>query len=265
MSKLRCLAVALFCSLVAVPTIARAQSRDSTKDQAQDFMHDVLGALTVPHWNVFVQGGFATGERYVLQTAVNTVDGQRALEPSTGYNLGLGAGVDILTRLGFRINYAFSSSNLNFKTDNGNGSSALNIDDVGTIKTNTINLEVMSYMLPSRSAFTPYGTLGVQGTWWSLHEKSALLTSNGTTPFAIGPLFSFGVQVKAAERWSGRAEMSLSSGHNPFTGSTSFRAVSGPTIDEPASVSRTEYRLAAVYYFGKAKSVTGTPATVAHK
>jgi hypothetical protein len=264
MSKSRWLTIALFCPLVAMPTISRAQA-DSTKAEAEDFIRDVIRALGGPNWNAFAHGGFTTGHRFVLQHAANTVDGQRALQSATGYNLGLGAGVDILLRMGFRANYTFTSSGLNFKTDDGNGSDALNIDDVGTLKTHTLALEVMRYMLPSRAAITPYGTLGIQGTWWVLDEKSPLVISNGTTPFAIGPLFSFGVQVKAAEHWSGRAEISLSSGHNPFTGNTSFRALSGPTIEEPSSVNRTEYRLAGVYSFGKSKKAPPAPTPVAQK
>jgi opacity protein-like surface antigen len=265
MLKSRWLAFALLGSLVAMPTISSAQAADSTKEQAQDFVRDVVRALIGPNWNVFAQGGFATADRFVLQRAANTVDGQRALQTSTGFNVGVGAGVDILLRMGLRMNYSFSSSGLNFKTDDGNGSNALNIDDVATLKTHTVALEVMRYMLPSRAAITPYGTLGIQGTWWVLDEKSPLVTSSGaSTPFAFGPLFSFGVQVKASDNWSGRAELALSSGHNPFTGNQSFRALSGPTIDEPSSVSRTEYRLAGVYHFGKAKPATAT-SPVAHK
>lgn len=263
MSKSRWLTVALFCSFVATPAVSRAQA-DTTKAEAQDFVRDVLKALIGPHWNVFAHGGFATGDRFVLQHADNTIDGQRALQPAVGYNVGVGAGVDILLRMGFRFNYTFTSNKLNFKTNNGDGSEALNIDDVGTVKSNTIALEVMRYMLPSRARITPYGTLGVQARWWSLSENSPVVTSNGTNPFSFGPLFSFGLQVKATDQWSGRIEGSLSSGGNPFTGNHSFRALSGPTIDEPSSVSRTEYRIAGVYHFGRAKSILGT-APVAHK
>jgi len=143
------------------------------------------------------------------------------------------------------------------------GSSAphdvLDIDDVGTLKTHTAALEVIRYMLPTRAAINPYGTLGIHGTWWVLDEKSPLVTSSGaSTPFSISPLFSFGVQFKASDKWSGRLEAALSSGRNPFTGNKSFRAFSGPTIDEPSSVSRTDYRLAGVYHFGKPKMPKAT-------
>jgi len=250
MSKSRALVVALLCSLVALPTSSNAQAPDSTKEDVQNF-HELLKALVGPHWNLFADGGFTRGSRYSLQRAANTVDGQRALTSATGYNVGLGGGIDVLLRMGLRASYTFASNNLNFKTDDGNGSDVLDIDDVGTLRSQTVELEVMRYMLPSRSAITPYGTLGFHMTWWSLNEKSPLVTSNDASPFSYGPLFSFGVQVKASDHFSGRLEASLSSGHNPFTGKTSFRALSGPTIDEPSSTSRSNYRIAGVYHFGK--------------
>jgi opacity protein-like surface antigen len=265
MSNSRWLVAGLICSLVAMPTISSAQAPDSTKEEAKDFVHDVLRGLLGPNRNLFVQGGFTRGDRFVLQQAANTIDGERSLQGSTGYNVGLGVGVDFLLRQGLRASYTFSSRNLNFKTNNGNGSDALDIDDVGTLKSHTATVELMRYMLPARAAFTPYGTLGVQGTWWVLDEKSLFVTSNGAgTPFSIGPLFSFGVQFKASHQWSGRLEAMLSSEHNPFTGNKSFRALSGPTIDEPTNVNRTNYRLAVVYNLGKPGMPTGT-LPVAHK
>lgn len=256
MSTSRLLVSALICSLVAMPATSKAQATDSTKGQlkeeAQDFVHDVLKALLTPNWNVFAHGGATTDDRFLLQQAVGPVLGERALQTSTGFNVGAGAGVDILLRMGFRGSYTYRSSNLNFKTDDGTGSNALNIDDVGTLKTHTAALEVMRYMLPSRATITPYGTLGIQTTWWVLDSKSPLVTTSGaSTQFSISPLFSFGVQFKAADHWSGRLETALSSGHNPFTGNKSFRAVSGPSIDEPTGVNRTDFRVAAVYHFGR--------------
>lgn len=269
MSKSRWLVVALICSLVAMPTISRAQVPDSTKgqlkEQAQDFVHDVLRALLGPNWNLFAQTGVTTSERFLLQQAVNPSDGQRALQSGTGFDIGGGAGVDILLRMGFRASYTYASSHLNFRTDNGNGSNALNIDDVGTLKSQTLTLEVIKYMLPYRAAITPYATLGIQGTWWLLDEKSPLVTGIGAaTPFSVSPLFSFGVQFKASSKWSGRLEATLSSGHNPFTGNRSFRSLAGPVIDEPTSVSRTDFRVAGVYHFGTPKMPTATP-TVTHE
>jgi opacity protein-like surface antigen len=249
MSKSRWLVSVVICSLVAMPMSSNAQAPDTLKDQPQDFMRDVVGHLFGPHWNLFLHSGWTTSDRLVLQQAAAPVDAQRSLETSHGFNVGGGAGVDILMHMGLRMAYTYTSSDLNFTTDHGNGSNTLDINGVGTLQSHTVALEVMRYMLPARSAFNPYGTLGVQGTWWQLSEKSPLVRSSGGSPFAVGPLFSFGAQIRAADHWSGRLEMAMSSGHNPFTGSNSFRALSGPTIDEPTGLSRIDFRIAGVYHF----------------
>jgi len=253
MSKSRSLLIAMICSLAGVPTIAHAQNSDTPKADPQDFVHDVLQALLKPNWNVFAHTGYATNDRFLLQQAINPNDGQRALESSNGFNVGAGAGVDILLRMGFRMAYTFTSSDLNFRTNNGNGSTALNVNDVATLMTHTASFEVMRYMLPARSAITPYGTLGFQATLWALDQKSPLVTSSGAgTQLSMSPIFSFGMQFKVSDKWSGRVEASLASGHNPFTGNKSYQAT-GPTIDEPTSVARTDFRLAGVYHFSKPK------------
>lgn len=241
--------VSLLCSLVLLPAIAHAQV---TKEQADNFVDDILRALATPNWNLFVQGGWANSDRFAIQHVVGTPDGQRALRTSTGYNVGGGVGVDILVRMGFRAYYSFSSADLNYRTDDGTGSRSADVDGVATIKTNTVALEVMRYMLPSRSSITPYGTLGIQGTWWGLDENSNLIANPASaTPFSVGPLFSFGVSGRIASRFSARIEVALSSHNNPFTGRDSFLALSGPTVDEPSGVGHTEYRLAGVYHFSK--------------
>jgi hypothetical protein len=269
MSKPNWLVVALLCSLVATPTISKAQAPDSTKgnlkEHPDDFVHDILQSLLRPNWNAFVNGGFTTTDRFLLQD-VNPLLGQRALESSTGGNFGLGAGVDILLRMGFRASYTFTSNTLNFRTDNGDGSNVLNTDDVGTIKTHSAVIEVMRYMLPTRARINPYGTLGFKGMWWALSSNSPLIASSGAgSPFSFGPLASFGVQFKATEKWSGRFEGTVSSGSNPFTGGTSYRALGGLTVDKPTGVSHTDYRFAAVYHFRGHKSLTDILAPVAHK
>src|SRR5690349_13111361 len=114
MSKSRWLLVAsMMCSLGIAPTISYAQATGQQKEQASDFMKDVLGGLWGPNWNAFLHAGLNTNDRYLLQHAVNPIDGERALNSANGLNVGLGAGVDILLRMGFRASYTYSSSNLN--------------------------------------------------------------------------------------------------------------------------------------------------------
>ena len=265
MSKTRWMAAALICSFVTMPAISKAQRADSTKDEAQDFVRDVLHALLGPNWNVFANIAAATSDRFLLQQVSTPSDGQRALQSATGFAFGGGAGVDILLHTGFRASYNYASSRLNFRTNNGDGSKALNVDDVGTVKSQTLALEIMHYMLPWRAAINPYGTIGVQGTWWLLDSKSPLVTGLGAaTPFSVSPLFSFGVQFKATQKFSGRLEATLYGGSNPFTGNRSFRSFGGQVIDEPTNVGQTDFRLVGVYHFGKSKATSTTP-TVTHE
>src|SRR5437899_13033088 len=74
MSTSRWPVAALICSLLAMPAISKAQATDSTnvqvKDQAKDFLHDVLKALLGPNWNLFAHGGATTSDRFLLQQAV---------------------------------------------------------------------------------------------------------------------------------------------------------------------------------------------------
>jgi hypothetical protein len=259
MSKQRWLAVSLICSLIALPAVAPAQS------QAQDttnFLGDLRRGLAAPNWNVFVHGGVTTGDRFLLVQAADPNAGQRSLQTQTGWNVGGGIGVDAMLHLGLRATYTFTSSQMNFKTDNGDGSHALDINDVARLKSSTVALEALRYMMTSRAPISPYGGFGVQFTWWSLDEKSTLVTSNGAgTPLSISPVATFGIQGTASDHWSARVEAVLAGGHNPFTGNKSFRAFAGPIIDEPGSVSQTSYRLAVVYHFGSAKRTASTTTT----
>ena len=253
MRESRWLVSALVGSLVAMPMSSNAQAPDTLKDQPTSFGRDVIGALFGPHWNMFLHGGATTSDRLTLQAAA-PVGTARSLETATGYNVGGGAGIDLFSHMGVRFAYTFTSSGLNFKTDNGDGSNALDINGVGTLLSHTASLEVIRYMLPARSAFNPYGTLGVQGTWWGLTKHSNLLRVGSGAQFGVGPLFSFGTQIRSADRLSWRLEMAMASGHNPFTGNKSFRALSGPTIDEPTSLSRIDFRVAGVYHFDSPSS-----------
>src|SRR5438270_11975191 len=94
-STSRWILAASICTLVALPTRSTAQVPDSTKENAKEFVHDVLHAFLGPNWNAFVSGGFTTDDRFLLQRADGTINGERALQTSTGYSVGGGAGVDI--------------------------------------------------------------------------------------------------------------------------------------------------------------------------
>lgn len=242
----RWLLVASLCALTVAPTGAEAQARDDD-DAGFDF-RSLLGGTK----DLFIHGGFTTSGRLMLQGAVG---GERALKSEDGFNLGGGVAVNVLPRVGIRLSYTYTSSNLAFRTDNGDGSNALDISDVGTLQSHVAAIEFVRFMLPARAAITPYGSAGFVGTWWVLDEESAFVAApTGSTEFRFGALATIGIQFRLAERVSTRFEAVSSSVRNPFTGNEAFQALGGATIDEPTRVNRTDFRIVGVYHFGRRES-----------
>jgi hypothetical protein len=227
----------------AVPASAQRAPADS------NFVKMLFSALFSPNWTVYANAGAATSGRMLLQTVTG---GQRSLRAEPGFTAGGGAGVDLLPRAGFRINYAYAKHNLEFRDDNGTGSSALDLDDIGSMNRNTVSLEGVTYMFPHEMPVTPYATLGVLGTWWSLNQDgTAIVTAGGETQFTWGALASLGLQFRLNRSWAMRTEWSGGGLGNPFTGKRSFRATSGVSIDEPTRVDFNDYRFVVAYSFGK--------------
>lgn len=244
------LVVGLSCALVGASTPAAAQQG---KDD-DDLVKELLWALFGPDWNLFANVGIGQNGRFLLQRPDLALIGQRALRSNTGFAFGAGAGVDVLLRMGWRLSYNYNSNDLEFRTDNGDGSNDLDIDDIGTIRSHTVALEVMRYMLPSTTIFTPYASVGVLGTWWSLDDESIFVVpAGGSTQFRWGALTAFGLQGRVADHWRVRLEGAVSSIGNPFTGNESFRALGGIVVEEPTKVSKRELRLIGLYSFGKPK------------
>lgn len=247
MRQIRWVVAAVMLVCAAAPTTSNAQARQ----EPDNAVNNVFRALFGPNWNVFAHGGVSTNSRFILQDAIGG-GGQRALKTENTYNVGLGAGVDLLPRTGFRLSYTFSSSDLVFRTDNGNGSELFDFEDGGTLQSHTAGVEVLRYMLPPQAFVTPFATAGLLGTWWVLDEESALVaTSGGSTQFRLGALATFGVQATLGDGFSARLEVASASVRNPFTGNESFQAMGGTTIDEPGRVNKTDFRLAVAYSFGK--------------
>lgn len=247
MRKGRWIVAGMMLLCAAAPTTSNAQARQDP-DNAVD---NLFRALFGPNWNVFAHGGVSSNSRFILQDAIGG-GGQRALKTENTYNVGLGAGVDLLPRTGFRMSYTFTSSDLVFRTDNGNGSEMFDVEDGGTLQSHTAAVEVVRYMLPPHAFFTPFATAGVLGAWWVLDEESALVASGGgSTQFRLGALATFGVQATLGDGFSARFEVASASVRNPFTGNESFQAIGGATIDEPGRVNKTDFRLAVAYSFGK--------------
>ena len=235
--------------LLLTPLQLSAQT-DKRKEEAEDFVQDVLAVIFGPNWNVGLHGGFSGQGRFLLQRT-DFGNQERVLKGENGFNIGIGAGVDILLRSGLRINYTYSSSSLAFDTDNGDGSTGLDADDIGDLSSHTVSGEIIRYMLPARSTFTPYGSVGFVATWWMLEEGGFILAPAGSTQLRFGPLASLGLQLKLGSRWNVRLEGTAANTRNPFTGRDSFVAFAGETIDEPSRVTNRDFRLIAMYNFGK--------------
>jgi hypothetical protein len=236
------------CVLVAVPVKSSAQ----TKEDAEDFVEDVLWGIFGPNQNLFIHGGASTNGRFVLQSPVGSGGGQRALRGDDAFSVGAGVGVDILLRTGSRLTYTYTHSDLVFRTDNGDDSHALDMNDIGELRSHAVSLEVMRYMLPARADITPYATAGIVGAWWVLDEESDMVVpSGGSTQFRPGGLATFGLQGKLNDHVSARLEGSFASVRNPFTGNESFRALGGTTLDEPTRVGKNDFRVIVVYHFSR--------------
>jgi opacity protein-like surface antigen len=234
-------------SFAVAPTTARAQNGNDNDET----IRNLFSALFGPNWNVFAHGGASTNGRFLLQGPVAPSGGQRALRADNSFNVGAGAGVDLLPRVGVRLSYTYTDSDLSYRTDDGDGSEVLDVDDTGALRSHIAAIEIIRYMFPARNTVTPYASAGVLGTWWVLDEESLLVTAaGGSTQFRFGALASFGVQFNIGGGVHGRLEVASQSVRNPFTGDQSFLAAGATTIDEPGRVTKTDFRLVLVHRFG---------------
>ncbi len=232
----------------AVASPAGAQS--TTNDH---YVTDVVHALTSPsRWSL--TGNLATS-RYGTFLMQNTPGGERALKAARSLGFGLGAGFDVTDQLGVRLGWTYTNSGMEYKDYNGTGSDALNVDDLGKLKSNIASLDVVHYFVGSRSLVSPYAGAGIAGVWSALGPETPLLTTpGGSQQFHMGINANLGVQVRVIEALFGRVEWNTMGTRNPFNGNRSYRAPGGVTFDEPSRLNKTEWRFAAAYYFG-------TPAT----
>ncbi len=233
--------LALF--LVSVPAHAQRNRDDhSVRDFTRAFFRN--------SWNIGLNGGTHSSGRFLLQEAAMTGGGvgERVLRTSGGFSVGVNAGVDMLERIGVRLGYSYGRSDLVFRTDNGDDSEALDAT-VGDVKSHVASVELIRYLLNSRSSFTPYATAGVVGSWWNIDDADAVI--DGGTQFRVGGMGSVGLQFRVDRSVNLRLEAASASVRNPFTGRESFTVIPGSTLDEPARVTRSSVRLMAVYNFGR--------------
>jgi len=253
--KLSLLLTGLLCLNIATPRGAAAQQKQE-KEEAEDFMKDVVKGIFGPNWNMYLMGGVSTGSRYILQrpvVATGVIAGEQSVETKTGYNFGIGMGGDYLLRQGYRFYYLYGKNDIKFRTNNGDGSSNLDVNTNASLHSNTIGIDLIRYLLPSRAMITPYGTLGVLGNWYGLDSSPLVQAPGGSTQFSLGANVGFGLQLRAWQQLGLRLEASSLTIGNPFTGKSSFRVPAAVAIpfDEPSSIGRWDYRLVGTYYFQK--------------
>jgi hypothetical protein len=238
-------------ALALHPAQTHAQSRDETPELSRGLLRSLLGA----NWNLFGHVGPSTTGRFLLQRPAGAGTGEAQLKGDDGFSAGFGGGVDVLLRVGWRASYTYTASDLAFRTDNGDGSRNLDLDDVGQLGNHTVALEGIRYALPAESKFTPYASAGVLATWWVLEESSPqVVAPGGSTQYRWGAVAAFGLQFRFDEHAKARFEIASTSSRNPFTGRESFRSPDAVTLDEPTRVSGMQYRLVGVYNFGKPKA-----------
>jgi opacity protein-like surface antigen len=238
---------ALACS-VAVASPVGAQHTTNTTNDA--YVTDMVTALTdASRWSL--SGNLATN-RYGTFLMQNVEGGERALRGDNHFGWGLGAGFDITDKLGLRLGWTYTNTNMQFKDYSGGGSDFLDSDDLGKLKSNIAALDVVHYFVGSRSLIAPYAGAGVAGVWSSLGpDGPALITPGGSQQFHMGINANVGVQVRVIPQLFGRVEWNTMGTRNPFNGNRSYKATNGITFDEPSRINKTEWRFAAAYYFAE--------------
>jgi Outer membrane protein beta-barrel domain len=227
---------------VAVPMTTAAQETDSN---AGNFMR--------PNWNLFLHGGYTSQGRLLLQRLPG--EGERALRGDGGFNVGGGIGVDFLTRAGLRLSYTYATTDLAFRQDDGDDSEALDVDNVGELRSHIAALEGLRYFFNPHATFAPYATAGLVGAWWHLKpETTEVEATDGSTQFRIGAIGTLGVKARMSDHFDFRLEMASATVRNPFSGRSAFNSDGGITVDEPTRVSKTDFRVAAVYSFGSPRT-----------
>jgi hypothetical protein len=235
--------------LAAAPMKASAQLKEKAED-----VNDILHALLHPRWSLGVSGGFRNDGRFLLQQLPGTPTDlfQRELTTKNGWNVGGQVEIDLLTLLALRLGYTYTRSDLVYRSDAGTGTEFFDSGTLANLHTNSVSLAFTRYIIPVVAKWSPYASVGLIGTWYSVEDAVEIIASNGNTRFRYGGLVDVGLKYRAGDRLDLYGEYSTASVRNPFSGKSSFNTLTGTTIDEPTKVRSTNWRLMASYYFGKA-------------
>jgi outer membrane protein W len=231
--------------LAIVPPVAAQSATNDTL--ATSMMHMIMDPA---RWHVSLQGAASHNGTFLSQ---HTNDGDVAIRTSVAPSLGGGGGFDINDNTNLRLGYTYTPSKLRYRDWNGTGSNALNISNIGNLTNNVVSFEAQHYFVGSRSLVSPYAGVGLAGVWSHLspENQNLLTTPGGSQKFGWAPTANFGAQVRLTSEFYSRLEWATMGMPNPFDGNRAFRSPLGVTYDQPSRVSKQEWRVAAVYYFGK--------------
>ena len=238
-------------ALACVAAVASSAGAQSTQNSTNDsYVTDMVTSLTdASRWRLSANLGTNRYGTFLMQ---NVPGGERALRGDSPFGWGLAAGFDITDKLGMRLGWTYTNTNMQFKDYSGTGSDFLDSDDLGKLKSNIAALDVVHYFVGSRSLIAPYAGAGVAGVWSALGpEGPQLITPGGSQQFHLGINANVGVQIRIIPQTFGRIEWNTMGTRNPFTGNRSYKSTVGQTFDEPSRINKTEWRFAATYYFGE--------------
>ncbi len=224
----------------------------------QGFIRDLAEyVLGIPNWQAQLHGGVSDFGRFLLQdVAVLNGNGdnlqlQRELNAENSFAFGGAFGGTFLPRTGFRLSASYTTTDLEYNDDTGIDSHLLDTGEVGDLGNFVLGFELMRYLLLEKAKLTPYGSGGLLLSWWSLDDQATGELVGEDTQFRLGAMGSLGLQYRMTSAFAMRLEAVTATIGNPFTGRDSFVPTTGFTIDEPARVRRTDYRLGLVYTFGR--------------
>ena len=187
-------------------------------------------------FTIEVNGGVATFSRFLEQR----IDGgERELTAETSPTVSVAVGYQPWEKAAIRISGSFVPAKLEYKTDVGNGSTALDASDLGKINVVTLGVEVVRFVSLPVGPFRPYGSAGVLGSMWTMDTES--LTPGEVAPqgdglLRLGAITRAGLQISATPQLSLRLEINSLTTGSPFDGKDSFRLVDGETVFDESEV-----------------------------
>jgi len=210
---------------------------------------------TRPAFTIEIYTGFSTFSRFIEQHVLIDDDelpplGERSLKADVAYILGGSLGAWIRDGTAVRLGYTWATTEFDYDDTSGLDRSLLDLDDLNSLNTHIISLEVVQLIFGTRR-LSPYIIAGINGEFWVLGDRNrtdAILTTDGSQ-FRWGANGGVGLQYRASSRVALRIEANSFLLGSPFRGRTAFRPASGLTFDKPDDISMPRYTLGLIYSF----------------